>query len=314
MTCYDPIPAYRSNQFGESGKRLVVLCRDRSKVAEISLPCGKCVGCFLDRSRQWAMRCMHEASLYDSNCSITLTFSDDGLAKTCADGSLSRRVFPLFMKRLRKAALHDGIKFFHAAEYGGKNLRPHHHALLFNCDFNDKVPFFKTPAGSQQYTSEALTEIWGLGHATVGDLNYKSAAYVARYCLKKAEGSVLPASLTPEFCTMSRGGRTGRGIGFDWYQRYKTDCFPSDFLVINGSKVKPPRYYERLLSQERPQFLEEIKAERLRHAGPIVRTFTDIGRGEVEIRQHPDATRSRLADRAVVKKAQIARLRRTLGA
>lgn len=312
MTCYHPKPGYRSNQFGPSGKRLVVFCRDESRVAELSIPCGKCVGCFLDRSRQWAMRCMHEASLYERNSAVTLTFSGEGLSRVCPTGSLSRSVFSLFMKRLRKAALHDGIKFFHAAEYGGKNFRPHHHALLFNCDFDDKVPFFKTAAGSQQYTSAALTELWGHGHATVGDLNFKSAAYVARYCLKKAEGQVLPANLEPEFCSMSRGGRTGRGVGFNWYQRYKNDCFPSDYLIVNGSKVKPPRYYERLLSQERPEFLERIKEKRLAHAGPIVREFEAFGRGTVEIREHPDATRARLADREVVKKAQIARLRRSL--
>jgi hypothetical protein len=40
------------------------------------------------------------------------------------------------------------------------------------------------------FTSELLTSVWGLGHASVGDLTFESAAYVARYVMKKVNGSL----------------------------------------------------------------------------------------------------------------------------
>ena len=42
---------------------------------EFYLPCGSCVSCRLAYSRSWAIRCMHEASLHDRNCFLTLTYS-----------------------------------------------------------------------------------------------------------------------------------------------------------------------------------------------------------------------------------------------
>ena len=39
----------------------------------IDIPCGHCIGCYLDRSKQWADRCMLEANYHDSNCFITFS-------------------------------------------------------------------------------------------------------------------------------------------------------------------------------------------------------------------------------------------------
>lgn len=162
---------------------------------ELSLPCGQCIGCRLEYSRQWAVRCVHEASLYESNCFITLTYNDDYVP---SDGSLVRKHFTDFMKRLRKAVtpknphvkgsdsykLHAkkyGIRFFGCGEYGvsclvcGKNEidcnkdlshafvetfgRPHFHACIFNYDFPDKVQV-SSKNGFDLYTSEVLQNAW----------------------------------------------------------------------------------------------------------------------------------------------------------
>ena len=81
MTCYRPIEAWRGKELNPSGKRPMVFQAKQALQPDdpILLPCGQCVGCRLERSRQWAMRCLHEASLYEDNCFLTLTFAPDYL-------------------------------------------------------------------------------------------------------------------------------------------------------------------------------------------------------------------------------------------
>ena len=64
---------------------------------ELSLPCGQCVGCRLERSRQWAVRCVHESQMHDFSSFVTLTYNDDNCPV-----SLDYGHYQLFMKRLRK--------------------------------------------------------------------------------------------------------------------------------------------------------------------------------------------------------------------
>jgi hypothetical protein len=93
MACYHPIGAYQKRAGGP------VYFKNDGAGMPLQLPCGQCVGCKLERSRQWAVRCMHEASLYENNCFVTLTLDDDHLP---SDGSLDKDIFQRFMKRLRK--------------------------------------------------------------------------------------------------------------------------------------------------------------------------------------------------------------------
>jgi hypothetical protein len=101
----------------------------------LELPCGQCIGCRLERSRQWAMRCLHESSLYDRNAFVTLTYDDEHLPP---GGSLNYPDFQRFMKRLRKNSK-SPIRFYMGGEYGESTLRPHFHVCLFGYDFPDKV-------------------------------------------------------------------------------------------------------------------------------------------------------------------------------
>lgn len=222
------------------------------------LPCGKCIGCRLERSRQWAMRCVHEASLYEDNCFITLTFNDEFLDPS---GSLVKRDFQLFMKRLRKRFSPRIIRFFHCGEYGEQLSRPHHHALLFNFDFPDKK-FWTARGHVRLYTSEILSELWPYGFSTIGDANFESAAYVARYVTKKVNGEMAKnhyGSRIPEYLTMSRRP----GIGHGWFEKFKDDIYPSDFFVLrNNVKCKPPKYYDNLYDLTNPDEMAMIKDER----------------------------------------------------
>ena len=151
------------------------------------LPCGQCVGCRLERSRQWAIRCMHEAQMHEDNCFITLTFNPESLDDRSNPWSLDVRDFQLFMKRLRKK-YGAGIRFYHCGEYGELNKRPHYHACIFGFDFPDKRLWKVTNSGHRLYISESLDELWPFGFCTIGNVTFESAAYVARYIMKKVNG------------------------------------------------------------------------------------------------------------------------------
>lgn len=300
MPCYRPLTAWTAKELNPNGKRSMVFRADLALQPDDpqQLPCGRCVGCRLEYSRQWAMRCVHEAQMHESNCFITLTFNDKSLYSRSCPLSLDVRDFQLFMKRLRKR-FGSGIRFFHCGEYGSKNLRPHYHAALFGFDFPDKVLWRVTPAGERLYVSKSLEEIWPFGFSTIGSLTFESAAYVSRYILKKITGDnsfehyclldietgEYHGQRKPEYTTMSRRP----GIGKTWFDKFSRDVYPDDFVVIKGKKMRPPRYYDGLLQAARPYEFDDVKAERKENA----RTTDN------------DSTPDRLAVKEYIKLRQI---------
>ncbi len=131
MPCYHPLSAFQC----ADGSIVFHERRWYNTVKTLSLPCGQCIGCRLERSRQWAMRCMHEAQLHENNCFITLTYDNTHLP---SDGSLHYKDFQLFIKRLRKKFGNTRIRYYMAGEYGENFGRPHFHACIFGHDFHDK--------------------------------------------------------------------------------------------------------------------------------------------------------------------------------
>jgi hypothetical protein len=263
--------AWYSKQVNKTGKRSLVFSPKAAEQPDdpVEISCGQCIGCRIDRSKQWATRCVHEASLYENNCFITLTFSPEHLEQRENPWSLDVRDWQLFMKRLRKK-FGSKIRFFHCGEYGDKNGRPHYHACLFNFDFPDKV-LWKETNGYRLYISESLSDLWPYGFSTIGDVTFESAAYVARYIMKKITGELAEThytymdettgelhSIKPEYITMSRRP----GLATDWYKKYKTDLYPSDFITIQGRKLKVPKFYDKKLELEDIETYDEIKERR----------------------------------------------------
>lgn len=299
MPCYQPIKGWFSRNRSATGKRSVVFnAKDGLNDLPIDIPCGQCIGCRLEKSREWAMRMVHEASLHEENCFVTLTYNDENLP---SDYSLDKRHFQLFMKKLRKTT-GAKIRYYHCGEYGDHNNRPHYHACLFGYSFPDKV-LWSVRDGCRLYISELLNSIWGLGYCTIGDVTFESAAYVARYVTKKITGSQAKEhyqvcdpetgqihQLEPEYATMSRRP----GIGKGWYDKFKGDAYPSDFLVMRGSKMRPPKFYDLLYEAEDPEGMKDIKRERL-----VKQTLAK-----------EDNTTRRLYDKETVKKAQFKQLKR----
>lgn len=302
MPCYHPLKGYYGRKVNpETGKRSVVFNqKDGFHDYKVSLPCGRCIGCRLERSRQWATRCVHEASLYPQNCFITLTFREacplDG-TKTDPTVSLHKHHFQRFMKRLRKHFFGNEkgtIRYFHCGEYGEQLGRPHHHACLFNIDFPDKT-LWAVRDGIRLYRSKTLESLWPFGNSTIGDVTFDSAAYVARYVVKKITGKLANAHYLgkqPEYCTMSRRP----GIASGWIKKYSNDVFPKDFVVIRGKKSKVPKFYNRNYELTNPADYGTIRASRIMNQ-----------------RGNPNNVPERLEASEVIQNAQLALLKRGLG-
>lgn len=313
MPCYSPLKGYKNGDTGGwQGRR-------EGSIEKMEVSCGQCLGCRLDRSRMWAVRIIHESSLHEfdeGNSFVTLTYDDEHVP---ADWSLNKNHFRNFVRRLRRG--HDGqrIRYFHCGEYGdicrhgvlAKNCsfcsvgRPHYHACLFNCSFRDLVPVGKRN-DVVYYTSDKLQSFWPHGFVQVGELNFESAAYVSRYCLKKVNGAMaqdhymqideygVASWVEPEYVTMSRRP----GIAKEWFDRFKDDCFPADEVPVVGKGVikKVPRYYEELMKSEDEGVVEEAKKLR--------KLFRKMHEEEY--------TGSRLMQKYRVKKRQKDLLRRNL--
>lgn len=301
MPCYSPLEAWRSSkQDPETGSRpLVFSVSQGDPELPVTVPCGRCIGCRLEYSRQWAVRIMNEAQLHDENCFVTLTYSEDCLPYP---PSLKVREFQLFAKRLRKEI--GPFRYFHCGEYGDDNNRPHYYACIFGYSFPDRV-LFSRKNGNNLFTSDTLDRCWSRGFASVGDLSFESAAYVARYVTKKVTGDQAAEAyeyvdsetgetfdLKPPYCSMSRRP----GIGREWFDLYRSDVYPSDFLVMRGVKQKPPKAYDRFLREEDERASASVKRERIK-------------RGKDH---RADQTSSRLKTREKVKMAQIQNLKRSL--
>lgn len=254
MPCYHPLPAWRSRVW-ERGKKRGITFRlaDGYKDKVLQLPCGKCIGCQLERSRLWAMRCMHEAMGHAENWFATLTY-----AEVPPGGSLRPDDFVKFMKRLR--IKHEGVRFFQCGEYGEALQRPHHHAILFNVSFSD-IRWYKGSGAEALYRSEELERLWSHGQVMLGSVTFESAGYVARYSLKKVTGPGADAHYcgrVPEYLTMSRRP----GIGRAFIDTYRAQVYRMDSVVVRGRQCKPGRYYDSVQERAAPSVLEKVKMRR----------------------------------------------------
>lgn len=250
----------------------------------IEIPCGKCVGCRLDYSRDWANRCMLELQYHDDAWFVTLTYNDIYVPKTWypvnefgeADQAYTLRVSELqgFFKRLR---FNTGqkIRYFAAGEYGDLHMRPHYHCIIFGLKLDDLEPFGRSELGHQYYRSATLERAWShrigydswetLGYVGVAPVTWETCAYTARYVMKKLKGAEAEFydsfCLEPPFTVMSRKP----GIAARWYEDHP-DCMESDYINIStptgGRKFKPPRYYDLKYDIDYPEESAKRKEQR----------------------------------------------------
>lgn len=207
--------------------------------------------------------------MHDLNCVLSLTYNDDELP---ASLSLVKRDLQLFFKRLRKQV--GRFRYYACGEYGERSRRPHYHAAIFGFDVADKKFYKKSAIGTNLYTSKSMDEIWGKGFVVVGDLNFESCAYIARYVVDKMTGDLADMwyswvdqdgvwhDVSPEFAVMSRRP----GIGRYYFDEYSAEVFAHDSVVMRAREVRPPRYYSKLMELIDPKRMAVLKRKRRREA------------------------------------------------
>lgn len=296
MSCYHPLKAIVNGETANGKKNLKIL--SSGWLAEyqarnghpfpaehlVTLPCGQCVGCRLEHSRQWANRCMLELKDHKSAYFVTLTYDNDHVPVSYyADPntgealealSLSKRDWQLFMKRLRKAHPSPPLRFFMAGEYGSTTFRPHYHAIIFGLELNDLVPYKRSEIGYQYYTSETLQKVWSvdgvpIGYVVVGEVTWETCAYTARYVMKKLNGDLSEFykfhNIEPEFTLMSRRP----GIARNYYETHP-EIYETEKINLatekGGISFRPPRYFDKLFDLEHPEEMQLIRERRAKTA------------------------------------------------
>lgn len=261
------------------------------------IPCGKCIGCRLDYSKEWANRGYLE-SLYSYAYFITLTYDEEHLhiplqmvtdegvtflqedAPTEWKGMLVPKDFTLFNKRLRKELSKNEkykckMRFIACGEYGEKGHRPHYHEIIYldkPIPMEDLTPDKQlSKKGEPQFFWNVLDKTWKKGRAVLSEANWQTIAYVARYITKKqfgdyAEEYYKSRGQTKEFFRVSRKP----GIGYQYYEDHKEEIYRYDKILINKGKSSewesPPKYYDKMYEEEFPDDFEIIKLNRRKKA------------------------------------------------
>ena len=111
------------------------------------------------------------------------------------------------------------------------------------------------------------------------DVEWSSAAYVARYCMKKihtknAEEYCEEGKL-PEFVRMSRR------IGRSYYEEHKNEIYKNDEVVMktikgNTGRIKPPKAWDKLFENEYPKQMDMIRTSRKHAAERAAQLEKDI--------------------------------------
>lgn len=227
----------------------------------LKVPCGNCLGCRVARSREWAMRLLHESQYYDYNSFITLTY-EPGTVPVFK--SLFKYDLVTFFKRLRKEVFNElpihKIKYFACGEYGdpskiiyknGRSIltegdRPHYHSILFG-----------VPVSAEK----EIERIWGLGHCKSDAVTYDSCRYVAQYLDTKFYGEkniktyAMSCRQAPfQLCSQGLGKR----FAFENASQL-SDCL---YTTVRGIKVGLPRYYRNKIAIDKQRFKEYSMSKR----------------------------------------------------
>ncbi|QCS36260.1 replication initiator protein [Capybara microvirus Cap1_SP_192] len=256
------------------------------------IPCGKCIGCRLDYSRQWTTRLMLELPYHNEAWFLTLTYNDDVLPTNLVDvdgeikvtHSLVKKDFQNFIKRLRNYFPDKSISYYCCGEYGSRSFRPHYHAILF---FDSPLQDYVFPSGDSNknvlhkvqdgyfyFINPLIDKLWyrsdmpdrSAGFHYITQVNWDTCAYVTQYVTKKLNGSAADVydrlHLEPEFSLISQKPALGRR----YYDEHKDDIYTTYFIGISSNskyrQVKPPRYYDNLFDVDNHDTLQVLKEER----------------------------------------------------
>ena len=296
MPCYHPnyaVQPYPGAQpkflIGRFNSNITEVLYHGQMLPLLKLPCGQCIGCRLEYSREWADRCTMETITTPANQSwfVTLTYDDDHLPSPGEDNIIGGTPYPgtlrfddhqKWLKRFRQDLLrkHGDIhpRHYTAGEYGTIGLRPHYHTMLYNVplhDFDgDLVAYKRNKFGDMLYTSKILTDTWQQGYVVVAPASWRTAAYTARYVLKKRRGKdskqwYTDLGVTPESTRSSnRPGIASAYYNEHWEELYYGKSQKIILPAIDGHAniTTPPRFFDEKFRKVDPERLELIKRQR----------------------------------------------------
>lgn len=320
MTCFHPITAWK-----QTHARLDIPAKDYYALKKLSfretlgrekieIPCGHCLGCRLDHANMWATRITMEAKTWKKCCFVTLTYNNPNLPIKNGRPTLRKKDLQDFLKRLRyyekgksewvnpkTGEYEKPIRYFACGEYGPKGGRPHYHLAIFNWEPDDLKLYKLNKHGDPSFKSKKLQKIWGKGFVVVEELNFNTAAYIARYVQKKAgiepvkreytgeyekqlkidERNGLPFwhfirktapqkhIIEPEFIVMSRAV----GIGRKYWEENKEKIKRNKGILLkikDKVKLKPiPRYFKKLWEDENFEEYYRFKYEKQKETEKI---------------------------------------------
>lgn len=207
----------------------------------IPIPCGSCIGCRMDKAREWKIRNCLELQ-YNPECYfVTLTYSDRYLPRL-DDGTpfLYKKQFQLFLKRLRRRI--GSFRYFGCGEYGEHTGRPHAHFLIYG-----HLSDFRL-VGPNKFQCQVIDESWRYGSTLVETVSPGSIAYVSGYVEKKYKADLECYPVKP-FLMMSRKPGIGMAYLEDNVQGLEKDMHVygrfSDNVLSSHSTV--PKAFRRKL-------------------------------------------------------------------
>lgn len=196
--------------------------------AFVTVPCGKCAACVLNKRTEWFIRCKEELKHSHSCLFVTLTYDDEHLPiRYDFDGvvyhDVNKRDVQLYHKRLRKQ-VKTKFKFFLTSEYGEQFHRPHYHALYFN------FPLEKV---------QEIAKAWQNGFVKVDFPNDDRIKYVTGYVINKL---TIPEGCNPIFNLISKN------LGIDYVKEFalwhRRKPIERCFYPCEKTKRPLPRYYK----------------------------------------------------------------------
>lgn len=264
MACYHPIRSYWSKRKNpDTGNRQLVFSPSKALTTDyMTVPCGKCEGCLLDKAFAWSVRCTCESFYHSESYFLTLTYDSEHLPD---DHQLNRVHVQQFVKRLRRAFPKDRLRVFYCGEYGERRHRPHYHMIIFGLPLaRDNHRLFLhsiSRKGYRNYVTSIISKKWPFGLATVGTFTSNSASYVAQYTMKKNKSNFLfnekiaklsGVRFVKPFIGMSNRPAIGQRFFYDNYLQIFTK---GNFSITMGSEtrqIRPLKFFVRQLKKHFP--------------------------------------------------------------
>ena len=238
MECLHPLLAINAGK-GPEGKFIISfvkkvehnfnnLVEKYGKDSILKIPCGHCINCRKNHSRDFAIRAVCESMYHKENCFLTLTYDDDHLPHSVND---MKDDFNYFIKDLRN--LGYKIRYYGCGEFGETSNRPHLHIVIFGYYPEDAIP----DRFGRYFKSDFLSKIWSKGFVSVGNVEFGSCFYTAGYTNRSEKKTAfIKMSLRP-------------GLGYQFALDNKEDILKGIIYGPFGSvsSSSPPRYFYRVL-------------------------------------------------------------------